>query len=99
MVHAFKMIVLAGALALIVQSPAVAQGVADFYKGKTINVIVGFGPGGGYDLYARALGRSMGKHIPGNPNVVVQNMDGAGSVRAANHVYAVAPKDGTFIAA
>jgi tripartite-type tricarboxylate transporter receptor subunit TctC len=99
MVHAFKMTVLAGALALIVQSPAVAQGVADFYKGKTINVIVGFGPGGGYDLYARALGRSMGKHIPGNPNVVVQNMDGAGSVRAANHVYAVAPKDGTFIAA
>jgi tripartite-type tricarboxylate transporter receptor subunit TctC len=79
--------------------PVAAQGVADFYKGKTINVIVGFGPGGGYDLYARTLGRHLGRHIPGNPTVVVQNMEGAGSVRAANYVYAVAPKDGTVIAA
>src|SRR4051794_22358899 len=78
---------------------AAAQSVADFYKGRTVNVIVGFGPGGGYDLYARTLSRHLGHHIPGNPNVVVQNMDGAGSVRASNYVYAVGPKDGTVIAA
>ncbi|HEX2724293.1 MAG TPA: hypothetical protein VHN20_00575 [Beijerinckiaceae bacterium] len=76
-----------------------ADAVADFYKGKTVSVIVGFGPGGGYDQYARTLARHLGRHIPGQPSVVVQNMDGAGSVRASNHVYAVAPKDGTVIAA
>src|SRR5258708_39907479 len=76
-----------------------AQSVADFYKGKTINIIVGFGPGGGYDLYPRVLARHFGRHIPGNPNVVVQNMDGVGSARAANYVFSVAPKDGTVIAA
>ena len=76
-----------------------AQTAGDFYKGKTVNIIVGFGPGGGYDLYARLLSRHLGRNIPGTPNVVVQNMDGAGSVRAANYVYAVAPKDGTAIAA
>jgi tripartite-type tricarboxylate transporter receptor subunit TctC len=87
-------------VALAMQSaPAAAQGVADFYKGKTVSFIVGFGPGGGYDLYPRVLARHLSRHIPGNPNVVVQNMDGAGSVRAANYVYAVAPKDGTAIAA
>jgi tripartite-type tricarboxylate transporter receptor subunit TctC len=79
--------------------PAAAQTAADFYKGRTVNILVGFGPGGGCDLYARLLGRHLGRHIPGGPNVVVQNMDGAGSVRAANYVYAVAPKDGTAIAA
>ncbi len=76
-----------------------AQSPADFYRGKTVSVVVGFGAGGGYDLYARLLGRFMGEHIPGKPNVIVQNMDGAGSVRAANFVYAAAPKDGTVIAA
>lgn len=76
-----------------------ADAISDFYGGRTVNIIVGFGPGGGYDQYARTLARFLGKHIPGEPAVVVQNMDGAGSVRAANHVYAVAPKDGTVIAA
>jgi tripartite-type tricarboxylate transporter receptor subunit TctC len=76
-----------------------ADPVADFYKGKTVNVIVGFGPGGGYDEYGRLLARHLGKHIPGKPSVIVQNMEGAGSVRAANHVYHVSPKDGTVIAA
>ena len=80
-------------------TPAAAQGVADFYRGRTISFVVGFGPGGGYDLYARVISRHIGRHIPGNPIVVVQNMDGAGSVRASNYVYAVAPKDGTMIAA
>jgi tripartite-type tricarboxylate transporter receptor subunit TctC len=77
---------------------ALASDVADFYRGKTISIMVGFGPGGGYDLYARTLARHLGKHIPGNPSVVVQNMEGAGGVRAANHVYSVAAKDGTVIA-
>ena len=76
-----------------------AQTAVEFYKGKTINIIVGFGAGGGYDLYARLVGRFIGEYIPGNPKVVVQNMDGAGSVRAANYVYTGAPKDGTVIAA
>ena len=78
---------------------ASAQSVADFYKGKTIQIIVGFGVGGGYDLYARALGRYLGKYVPGNPNVVVQNMEGASSIRAANYVYGGSPQDGTVIAA
>jgi tripartite-type tricarboxylate transporter receptor subunit TctC len=72
-----------------------ADEVADFYKGKTIQQVVGYGPGGGYDVYARVLARHMGKHIPGNPNIVIQNMPGAGSLRAANYIYSVAPKDGT----
>jgi hypothetical protein len=76
-----------------------ADEAADFYRGKTISVIVGFGAGGGYDSYARLLARHLGNHIPGAPSVVVQNMEGAGSMRAANYVYSVAPKDGTVIAA
>jgi tripartite-type tricarboxylate transporter receptor subunit TctC len=72
-----------------------ADEVADFYRGRQIDLIVGFGPGGGYDVYARLLARYIGKYIPGNPTVVVQNMPGAGSLRAANYIYTVAPKDGT----
>ncbi len=93
----------AAALVVITLVPlptrAAAQSVADFYKGKTITFICGFGPGGGYDLYPRVLGRHFGRHIPGHPTIVVQNMEGVGSARAANHVYGVAPKDGTVIAA
>ena len=74
-----------------------AQTADDFYRGKTLNIIVGYGPGGGYDLYARILSRYMGKYIPGNPTIAVQNMPGAGSLRAANHLYNVASKDGTVI--
>lgn len=99
MIAAFvKMIGTTAVLALGVQA-ASAQTAADFYKGKTVQIVVGFGVGGGYDLYARALSRYLGKHLPGNPNVVVQNMEGAGSVRAANFVYAGSPQDGTVIAA
>jgi hypothetical protein len=76
-----------------------ADEASDFYRGKTINLIVGFGAGGGYDIYARLLAHHLGNHIPGAPNVVVQNLEGAGSVRAANYVYSIAPKDGTVIAA
>ncbi|HEX2726655.1 MAG TPA: tripartite tricarboxylate transporter substrate-binding protein [Beijerinckiaceae bacterium] len=92
------MALVAAAAAIVAATSASASDVADFYRGKTVNIIVGFGPGGGYDLYARLLARHLGKHIPGNPSVVVQNMDGAGGVRAANHVYNVAPKDGTVMA-
>ena len=69
----------------------------DFYAGKTIRVAVGFAAGGGYDTYARAVTRHMGKHIQGNPNFVVENMDGAGSLIAANYTYNKADRDGTFI--
>jgi len=74
---------------------AAAQGVADFYRGKRVNLIVSYGPGGGYDVYARVLARHMGKYIPGNPAIVVQNMPGAGSLRGTNYIYNIAPKDGT----
>lgn len=86
------------AAALITAASGIAQ-ADDFYKGKTLNFIVGFAPGGGYDRYARVMATHIVKHIPGNPSAVTQNMTGAGSVRAANHVYAVAAKDGTVIAA
>ena len=74
-----------------------ADAIADFYKGRTITLIVGYGPGGGYDLYARLMARHLGRHIPGNPTIVVQNMPGAGSLVAANFLYSVAPRDGTVI--
>ena len=74
--------------------PGTAQ-AQDFYKGKQIRLIIGYGTGGGYDSYARLLTKHMGKHIPGNPSVVPQNMPGAGSTLAANHIYNLAPKDGT----
>ena len=67
----------------------------DFYKGKSISLIVGSSTAGGYDTYGRLLARHMGRHIAGNPNFVVQNMPGAGGLRAANHLYNVAAKDGT----
>src|SRR5215208_7937937 len=68
------------------------QSVESFYKGNTINLYVGFSPGGSYDFYGRLFARHMGKHIPGHPNVVLQSMPGAGSLRAANYLYNVAPK-------
>src|SRR3712207_3610806 len=83
------------AVAAASASPAHADPVADFYKGKQVNLIGGYGPGGGYDLYGRLVGRTTARPIPGNPNVVVQNMPGAGSLRAANYIYSAAPKDGT----
>jgi len=69
----------------------------DFYAGKTIRVTVGLAAGGGYDTYARIIARHMGKHIPGNPSFVVDNMEGAGGLIAANYTYNKADRDGTFI--
>ncbi len=74
--------------------PATAQ---DFYRGKTISLIVGNAAGGGYDLYARLLARYMGRHIPGEPNFVVRNMPGAGGMVLTNHIYSQAPRDGLTI--
>ncbi|MEX0802147.1 MAG: tripartite tricarboxylate transporter substrate-binding protein [Candidatus Binatia bacterium] len=74
-----------------------AAAADDFYKGKTIRIVVGFSAGGGFDTYARAIARHMGKHIPGQPSIVVENMTGAGSLIAANHVYKVAKPDGLTI--
>ena len=76
---------------------SLAQAQTPFYAGKTIQLIVGFGTGGGYDLWARTLARHMNRYIEGKPSIVVQNMPGAGSYAAANHIYSVAPKDGTVI--
>ncbi|HEY4266280.1 MAG TPA: hypothetical protein VGM72_13250 [Micropepsaceae bacterium] len=82
---------------LLGASIAQAATPAEFYKGRTISVIIGYSAGGGYDLYARVLSQHLGKHIPGNPTVIPQNMPGAGSIKTANYIYSVAPKDGTVI--
>jgi tripartite-type tricarboxylate transporter receptor subunit TctC len=74
---------------------ASAQSVADFYRGKTVSIHIGYAPGGAYDLSARVLARHMGRHIPGEPTVVPKNMPGAGSLKVANYLYGVAPRDGT----
>jgi tripartite-type tricarboxylate transporter receptor subunit TctC len=79
-------------------SSAPAQTPAEFYRGKTVSLYIGFSVGGGYDLYARVLARHMGRHLPGNPQVVPRNMEGAGSLRAANFISQAAPRDGTAFA-
>ncbi len=91
----------ASAMACVLSTaPLAAQdAVEQFYKGKQISVIVGSSSGGGYDTYARLLARHFGSAMPGNPTMVVQNMSGAGSNRAAGYIYSVAPKDGTAAAA
>jgi tripartite-type tricarboxylate transporter receptor subunit TctC len=76
-----------------------AQSVADFYRGKTVSIVVGSDSGGGYDINARTLARHMAQHIPGRPNIIVQDKPGASSMVAANYVYGLAPEDGTVIAA
>jgi len=87
------------ASAQIASQDASREAVAQFYRGKTINIYVGSAVGGGYDGYARLLARHFGKYIPGNPTVVAQNMPGAGSNKAAGFVYGQAAKDGTAIGA
>jgi tripartite-type tricarboxylate transporter receptor subunit TctC len=77
--------------------PAHADPVADFYKDRTVTLVAGYSAGGGFDLYARVIANYLGKHIPGQPRILVQNMPGAGSVRAASHIYNIAAKDGTVI--
>jgi tripartite-type tricarboxylate transporter receptor subunit TctC len=84
-------------VAALAAQPAVAQSPADYYKGKNLSIVIGYSAGGGYDLYARVLGRHIAKHIPGNPAIVPQNMPGAGSLKALEYVNKVAPKDGLTI--
>jgi tripartite-type tricarboxylate transporter receptor subunit TctC len=79
----------------LVAGPAHAQSVLKFYQGRQINLIVGFNPGGAYDPYARIVARHLPKYLPGSPEISVKNMQGEGSVRAANYLYNVAPKDGS----
>ena len=74
---------------------AAAADVEDFYKGRNVSLIIGYSVGGGYDAYARLLARYIGKHIPGEPSIIPQQMAGAGSLRAANYIYSVAAKDGS----
>jgi tripartite-type tricarboxylate transporter receptor subunit TctC len=98
-----RMRIIASALvavtALVTTAAPPAQSQTSFYEGKTINIVVGFSPGGGYDRYARLLARHIGKHIPGKPSAVVQNMPGAGSLVAVRHLDTTAPRDGTVIVA
>src|SRR5262249_48920952 len=85
-------------VALIACASAFAQ-TPDFYKGKTVTVVVSSSPGGGYDTMARTIAKYLGRHLPGGPRVIVSNMPGAGGIVAMNYFYRSAPKDGTFIAA
>ncbi|MEW9586032.1 Bug family tripartite tricarboxylate transporter substrate binding protein [Paraburkholderia sp. DGU8] len=76
---------------------ASAESVQDFYSGRTVNMDIGYSVGGGYDMYARLLAKHLGNHLPGKPTITPQNMPGAGSLKAANYLYSVAPKDGATI--
>ena len=91
-----RVFVTSAALALSI-APAAAQTPADFYKGKTISILMGTGPGGSYDLYGRTIAEHLGRHIPGRPNIVVEHMPGAGGVVAGNHIYGPGPQDGSKI--
>jgi tripartite-type tricarboxylate transporter receptor subunit TctC len=94
MLHLRATLFLSVCTSLVAAPVAQAQ---DFYKGKTVTITVGFSPGGGYDVNARAVARHIGKHIPGNPNVIIQNMPGAGSITSVRFLDATAPKDGTIM--
>jgi tripartite-type tricarboxylate transporter receptor subunit TctC len=93
-----KAIPLALALLLAASSVSVADPIADFYSGKTLRMLVGYGPGGGYDIYGRLVAEFLPKFLPGHPSIVTENMPGAGSFAAAKYVANVAPKDATVLA-
>jgi tripartite-type tricarboxylate transporter receptor subunit TctC len=85
-------------LAALSYAPAShADPITDFYRGKTVRVVIGYGPGGGYDIYGRLAAEFLGRHIPGNPTIVAVNMPGAGSFKAVDYLYQVAPQDGTTL--
>ena len=91
---------IAGAVAMLLLGSialAAADAVGDFYQGRAVDLYIGYSVGGAYDLYARVIGRHLGAHIPGNPTLVPKNLEGAGSLRLANYLYRVAPKDGSAI--
>jgi tripartite-type tricarboxylate transporter receptor subunit TctC len=86
-----------GLAGLSAESALALDSITDFYRGKQMTLILSTGPGGGYELYARPLARYMGRYIPGNPSIIVQNMEGGGGIRAINHLHTVAPQDGSVI--
>ncbi len=94
---ALRRALLAAAILVAATPGSHAQSAADFYKGKNIDLYIGYSVGGAYDLYARMVSKHIGKHIPGNPTVIPKNMEGAGSLRLANWLYNVAPKDGSAL--
>jgi tripartite-type tricarboxylate transporter receptor subunit TctC len=87
--------VIAALAACCLAAPAAADSVADFYRGKTIAIVMGTGPGGSFDLYGRTIGQHLTRHIPGNPTIIMEHMPGAGGVIAGNHIYGPGPQDGT----
>src|SRR5438477_843599 len=91
-----KSLIVAGA-AMLASHPATADTIADFYRGKTISLYVSFPPGGGYDIYARVLVPYFTRHIPGNPAIVIKNMEGGSGVKAAGYITTVTPQDGTSL--
>jgi tripartite-type tricarboxylate transporter receptor subunit TctC len=95
--NAFALLTTIFVVVLTLHHPAAANEVEDFYRGRTLTVLISYTVGGGYDLYGRLLARYIGKHIPGNPSVVPENMPGAGGLRASNFLYSAAPKDGSVI--
>ena len=92
---AVRLALVAAAVSVSAVMDVTAEPIADFYRGKTIRMIIGYGPGGGYDLYGRLVAEFLPRHIPGNPTILPQNMPGAGSFVAAKYLAEVAPKDGT----
>src|SRR3982751_4964012 len=98
MANNFDRALIVGALWALSAQACLGDEIADFYKGKTLNLVVGHEVGTGFDIYARTLARHFGRHIPGNPAVVVQNMNGASGLTAANWLYHIAPKDATVAA-
>ena len=92
-----KRVTCAGAALVLSHALVAAEPVADFYRGKTISLYVGFPPGGGYDLYARVVASHFSRHIPGNPQIVVKNMLGGSGIKAAGYMSTVTPQDGTSL--
>jgi tripartite-type tricarboxylate transporter receptor subunit TctC len=88
---------LALAALFALSAAAGADSVSGFYKNRSVSLVIGYSVGGGYDAYGRLLARYIGKHIPGEPSIIPQQMTGAGSLRAANYIFSVAPKDGSVL--
>src|SRR5215813_1563200 len=95
--RALQRIAGAGIALALAQAPALADPVADFYRGKTISLYVGFPPGGGYDLYARVFSPYFTRHIPGNPQIVLKTMLGGSGIKAAGYMTSITPQDGTSL--
>jgi len=97
MVHTKSVIACAFVALAVFTAPSSAQSVAEFYKGKTVTILMGTQPGGSYDLYGRVIGEHLSRYIPGNPTIIMEHMPGAGGVIAGNHLYGPGPQDGSKI--